>query len=129
MNPTHFSRYALAGIAACVFTAGCASQSEAEYAWPSKMVGIAEMRPVERLNLALLVSRMSGSPAGTVVLRVHVDETGKVLRTSVLEGEATPRMDGAALGAMRKMKFAPFIENGRAIPVTVIVPLHFPALG
>lgn len=87
------------------------------------------MQPVGRLNFSLLVNRMSGSPAGTVVLRLHVDDNGNVVRAAVLESGGTPRMDGAALGAMRKMRFAPFVENGRAIAVTVLVPLHFPAMG
>ncbi|MEK8028843.1 energy transducer TonB [Pseudaquabacterium rugosum] len=86
------------------------------------------MRATQRIQTSMLISSIQASPAGTVVLKLHVDEQGKVVKTVILESNGTPRMDGAALGAMRKMKFLPYTLDGIATPVTVIAPMHFPAI-
>lgn len=107
---------------------GACATTGAERAWPTRLVGVEQMRPLQRIQTSLLVHRQSSSPAATVVLRLHVDETGHVRQAEVMQSSALPRVDGAALGAMRKMTFAPYIENGVAVPVTVVAPMHFPAV-
>lgn len=114
-------------VAALSLLSACAAAAP-ERAWPAKLVGMDQMRPAQRIQTALLVHRQSNSPAATVVLRLHVDETGRVLQSEVMQSSALPRVDGAALGAMRKMTFAPHVENGVAVPVTVVAPMHFPAI-
>ncbi len=92
------------------------------------MVGINQMRPTQRIQTAMLVRGMEKLAAGTVVLQLHVDETGKVVKAVVHESSGTTAMDDAAKGAMRKMTFLPYMEGGAPISVTVIAPMHFPAV-
>lgn len=106
---------------------GCAT-TDAEHPWPAKVVGVNEMQPTRPIQTSLMVRRMEASPAATVGLRVHVDAQGQVLRAAVLESGGSLAMDGAALAAMRKMTFVPYRENGAPMAVTVMVPLHFPAV-
>ena len=123
----HLHRHLYAAAAAFLVLAGtgCATTG-AEPAWPEKVVGINQMQPTQRIQTSLMVNRLQRSPAATVVLRLHVDKTGKVVRLAVLESSDVSTIDGAGLKAMRKMTFAPFLDNGTAVPVTVVAPLHFP---
>ncbi|MGC3987979.1 MAG: TonB family protein [Pseudorhodoferax sp.] len=121
-------RFRLALCAAALSLLGACATGSPERVWPARLVGIDQMRPTQRIQTSLLVHRQSNSPAATVVLRLHVDETGQVLQSEVVQSSALPRVDGAALGAMRKMRFVPYVEGGVAVPVTVIAPMHFPAV-
>lgn len=69
--------------------------------------------------------RRDGPPAGTVVLRMHVDETGQVLRSAILESSGHANLDEAALHAARTARFAPHRIAGEATAVTVVAPMHF----
>lgn len=118
--------YAFAGI--CALLLGCASPQE-DQGWPDKVVGIKDMHPTQRIHTSMLLNRMENkSPAATVVLKLHVNESGDVVRTAVFESSGLPKVDGAAQGAMRKMTFRPYTVGGVATPVTVIAPMHFPAV-
>ncbi len=62
---------------------------------------------------------------GTVVLRVLVDESGKPGRIDVLRSSGFGSLDEAGRAAARAALFKPYREDGRALPVYVIVPLRF----
>lgn len=54
-------------------------------------------------------------PEGTVVLRMYVDETGKVAQTKVAKSSGSADLDKAALGAVKNFKFTPYAVNGKNI--------------
>lgn len=62
---------------------------------------------------------------GTVMLRVRVDETGKVQHLEVETSSGHPRLDRAALDAVRIWHFAPARRAGEAVTAWARVPLTF----
>lgn len=62
---------------------------------------------------------------GKVVLRVLVDETGKANQVVVQTSSGFARLDEAGRQAALRAHFKPYIEDGRAVAVYVIVPLNF----
>jgi TonB family protein len=61
--------------------------------------------------------------AGEVVLRITIDEEGKVGFVAVEKGH--PLLTGAAVSAVKEWQYRPTIENGKAIPVTTTVKIRF----
>lgn len=76
-----------------------------------------------RYPIALYQQRISG----TVLLRLFVDETGKVVSesTKVQESSGYPAMDSAALAAAPKLQYAPGLRNGVAVATLFTQPIHF----
>lgn len=62
---------------------------------------------------------------GTVRLRVRVSASGGVDAVSVSESCGYPRLDQAALDAVRGWTFVPATSGGHPVAGTVIVPVHF----
>ena len=62
---------------------------------------------------------------GTVLIKVVVNETGKVVEASVVSSDVIPDMDNAALKAARQCLFEPAKQNSVPVPVTVVVPFEF----
>ncbi|WP_299306959.1 energy transducer TonB [uncultured Croceicoccus sp.] len=62
---------------------------------------------------------------GTVLLRVLVDPSGRVDTLKIAEGSRSSRLDEAALRAVRKWKFKPATQTGRAVAAWVVVPITF----
>nr|WP_275588825.1 energy transducer TonB [Croceicoccus hydrothermalis] len=62
---------------------------------------------------------------GTVLLRVLVDPSGRVDTLNVAEGSRSSRLDEAALRAVRKWRFKPAMQAGRAVAAWVMVPITF----
>jgi TonB family protein len=62
---------------------------------------------------------------GTVTLDVSVSETGNVSSTKVIKGH--PFVIAAAVEAVRKWKYQPFIVNGKATPFITTVDIAFSA--
>lgn len=60
---------------------------------------------------------------GTVKIRVKVNEKGKVVESHVLEGE--PLLAAAALKAVRKWRFRPYISSGSPSPFDSIFGVKF----
>lgn len=83
------------------------------------------MRARVPLHTRVEYRRRDGPPTGTVVLRMHVDETGQVLRSAVLESSGHANLDEAALHAARTARFVPHRIDGTAAAVTVVAPMHF----
>ncbi|TPQ35702.1 energy transducer TonB [Cupriavidus pinatubonensis] len=69
-------------------------------------------------------SRRMGETGKTVV-RLTTDETGKVIKTSVVSSSGSSRLDNAAVEAVQRMRCKPYMDNGRAIAVTAQQPIGF----
>ena len=70
-------------------------------------------------------SRRAGE-SGTVWLRVVVDASGAPAQVSLHRSSGHARLDEQALWAMRRARFKPHTEDGRAIEVEVIAPIEYP---
>ena len=65
--------------------------------------------------------------SGTVLLRLFVDETGKLVKDSirVQESSGYPALDSAALAAAPKLRYAPALRNGVAVATLFTQPVRF----
>jgi periplasmic protein TonB len=64
---------------------------------------------------------------GRVMLRVLVNEKGLPESASVSQSSGFNRLDEAARQAVLQARFKPYLEDGRALPVFVLVPISFEA--
>lgn len=62
---------------------------------------------------------------GVVRLKVLVDETGRPRDIEIAKSSGYPRLDQAAVSAMRAARFQPHLEEGVARTVWVLAPLTF----
>jgi protein TonB len=62
---------------------------------------------------------------GLVLLRVVVDERGRAGDVTVLKSSGHARLDEAALAAVRRALFKPYLEDGVARAAVVTVPIEF----
>lgn len=62
---------------------------------------------------------------GDLLVRVLVDEHGKVQKVEVQKGSGFARLDNAARDAALRAQFKPYMEGGRAVTVWVVVPFSF----
>lgn len=60
---------------------------------------------------------------GQVTLRIDVSENGSVERVQPLSGH--PLLIPAAVAAVKKWKYKPFIRNGKPVKVSTLLPLDF----
>jgi TonB family protein len=65
--------------------------------------------------------------SGTVLLRLYVDETGRLApdSTRVQESSGYPALDSAALAAAPRLRYAPALRNGVAIATLFSQPIRF----
>ncbi|MET0350794.1 MAG: energy transducer TonB [Rhizobacter sp.] len=63
--------------------------------------------------------------SGTVTLRVYIGEDGLPKDVQVARSSGFARLNEAAVDAVRKARFKPYLENGRAIAGWVTLPLVF----
>lgn len=62
---------------------------------------------------------------GTVVVRALIDPAGHAQDVAVQRSSGHPRLDNAAVDAVRRARFRPYLDNGVAVPVRVTIPLNF----
>jgi protein TonB len=62
---------------------------------------------------------------GTVQLRVRVSASGQALDIQLAKSSGYPRLDEAALTAVKKWTFQPALRSGSAIEAWVLVPIEF----
>ena len=62
---------------------------------------------------------------GRVMVRVHIDEAGRAGSVQLDSGSGHPRLDEAALAAVRGARFRPYTENGRPVAGWAFVPIQF----
>jgi len=112
---------AVAALSACGTTPSADSP-------PVKQVAADKLRPLTRANAALPMRDFQKSlPGGTTVLRLNIDVDGKVEDVRIDKTSGNASVDSAAARSLVGAKFAPYRENGVAIPVTTLLPVTFPA--
>ncbi len=64
---------------------------------------------------------------GNVMLRLHVDASGRAVRdsTTVSRTSGVPALDSAALAGSLKLRFRPARRNGSPLGVSLLFPVHF----
>ena len=62
---------------------------------------------------------------GVVMLRIYIDEAGRVRDAQVSRTSGHPRLDDAAMAAVQKARFRPPSENGQAVSGYAQVPVDF----
>lgn len=70
------------------------------------------------------LSRRLGE-SGKVVLRVELDETGRVAGAQVASSSGSPRLDAAALAAVRTWRCRPAQRDGRGVRAIATQPFNF----
>lgn len=65
---------------------------------------------------------------GVVVLRLWIDEQGRVVRSEVARSSGFDRLDAAALRVVPAMRFRPAIYRDRSVAVVAELPLAFEVL-
>jgi len=63
--------------------------------------------------------------AGTVVLHVELDETGLVAAARVQAGSGYPRLDAAALSAVKTWRCTPAMRDGQPVRAVALQPFKF----
>lgn len=71
-----------------------------------------------------MLSRRMGEQ-GTVQLRVQVDAGGQPLDVKIHVSSGSPRLDNAALEAVRRWRFVPARQGNTPVAASVIVPIVF----
>jgi protein TonB len=64
---------------------------------------------------------------GNVMLRLHVDSTGRVHpdSTSIVASSGIPALDSAAVRGAAALEFAPAVRDGHPVGLTIRFPVHF----
>ncbi len=62
---------------------------------------------------------------GTTILLVRVSINGEAREVSIHKGSGYEMLDKSALSSVRQWHFLPATENGRAVAMDVLVPVHF----
>ncbi|MBS3934619.1 MAG: energy transducer TonB [Sulfuritalea sp.] len=62
---------------------------------------------------------------GTVVLRVELDERGKVCAAGIATGSGFERLDEAALGAVKTWRCTPPTRDGQSVRAVALQPFKF----
>lgn len=70
------------------------------------------------------LSRRLGE-SGKVVLRVELDETGRVSAAQVISSSGFDRLDAAALAAVRTWRCRPALRDGQAVRAVAVQPFNF----
>lgn len=63
--------------------------------------------------------------AGSVVVRVDVDATGRAYGVTLVQRSGSRDLDRAAMEAVRRWKFTPAVSNGQPVTGSVEVPFDF----
>jgi len=63
--------------------------------------------------------------AGTVMLRLYIDERGLPATVQVNRSSGSSRLDEAALAAVKKWRFKPYAENGQPMAGWAVIPVIF----
>jgi TonB family protein len=80
-----------------------------------------EVRPAPRYPPQAVRRREEGE----VMLRVLVDASGSPGTIEMAQSSGSPRLDGAAVEAVRQWRFAPGVRNGQPVEGWVLVPISF----
>ena len=105
--------------------AGCAAPSSPQ-PWPATIVSVDQMKMLTPLRIKFIHTSEEKSGLLTTVLVVHVDADGKAVRSRVEQSSGHARVDEAAKLALLDTRFAPYVKDGVAEAVSVVMPMHVP---
>lgn len=89
------------------------------------VVADASARPIRSPQPRYPERALRRGESGTVLLQVHVDESGRPHRVDVVQSSRSRTLDREATRAVERWQFSPAIRNGRAVPAKVLVPIEF----
>ena len=81
--------------------------------------------PVSRPAPSYPIDALRRRDEGTVVVRIEVDEEGKVDNVRVLSRSGSRELDRAAVQAAKRWTFRPAMRDGRPVPGAVEAPITF----
>jgi len=85
----------------------------------------ANMKVSKRVDPVYPAGARRDGEQGTGMFKVLVDEKGRPLDVQVLKSTGFPRLDGAALEAIRKWVFSPAMQNGQGVQSWTRVQVAF----
>lgn len=62
---------------------------------------------------------------GTTILLVNVSKQGEVKQVNIHKSSGYEMLDKSALSSVKRWHFLPGTENGSAVPMEVLVPVHY----
>ena len=89
------------------------------------MRGDAELTPLVRINPQYPPNLRRMRIEGHVKARLKVDEAGKVETITIIESVPEGRFDRSVRRALKRWKFSPKIEDGKAIAYSGVVTITF----
>ncbi|HZX29129.1 MAG TPA: energy transducer TonB [Telluria sp.] len=115
---------AAAPVAVAVSTPAAPPVQTAPAAPPApRLISAVEYVQAPRIDYPAMSRRMGEQ--GKVVLRVLVNGKGLPEQVAVQASSGFSRLDEAGKQAVQRALFKPYMEDGRAVPVFVLVPLTF----
>lgn len=81
--------------------------------------------PVSKIQPSYPSSLLSRGIGGKVLVNCTIDDSGKVVSTSVKKSSGNSELDRAAVSAVTKWKFKPAQKAGRNIRANCVVPFNF----
>lgn len=108
-----------------VATAASEITPVAQEARPPRMVSASAVRYVRQPAPQFPAQSRRLGESGEVVLKVLVDVEGHPQQVLVQRSSGYPRLDDAAVLAMKAALFKPYLEDGRALSVWVQTPIAF----
>jgi len=111
-----------APVVAAQAPAAPATPAPAQPSGPRVVSGVEYVRAPQPVYPSL--SRRMGEQ-GVVTLRVLVNEQGRAEQANVQQSSGFSSLDEAGRQAAMRALFKPYLEDGKAIPVYVIVPINF----
>ena len=108
-------------------TKAMAETFEAAARRPDQAPVMLNARPPFEYPRELLAQKVQGN----VVLRLHVDSSGKVNpdSTAVLESSGVAALDTAALRGVPQLRFRPALKERRPVSASFLFPVYFRAPG
>lgn len=90
-----------------------------------RTVGISAIRYKSKPNAEYPEISKEMGEYGVVTIRVVIGADGRVQSVQVGRSSGFRRLDDAALRAVRRASFYPYLENGVAVPAMVNIPFNF----
>lgn len=91
--------------------------------WPKRFVRIEDVKPTSRVQMTIHTRLSDAMPNGTVLMRVHIDETGQTRRVGLLRSSGHANLDEAAMQSAWKVAYSPYVVDGQPQAVTLLLPL------
>ena len=94
---------------------------------PATAGAISRPEPLERTPPEYPSAALRRGESGTVLVRAEVDASGRPSEVSVARSSRSRTLDRAAVQAVRRWRFRPAQQDGRAVAGAVEIPIEFKA--